>query len=109
MTPRAGTPPRPDAAAGSSSSTTTATRAAPPTRLAGFATTAGTRKYRARFAAGFARDFFRQFPGGLQASSVGIGTYLGDCTDDDDEQYTAAVRRAVTSGINFLDTAINYR
>jgi len=103
MPSRAGTPSKRDGAATSTS------HASPPARLPGFATTAGTRKYRGRFAGKLAADFFRQFPGGLQAASIGLGTYLGECTDEDDASYTAAVRRAVAGGINFLDTAINYR
>jgi len=38
-----------------------------------------------------------------------MGTYLGDCTDEDDRAYTAAVHAAVRNGINVVDTASNYR
>jgi aryl-alcohol dehydrogenase-like predicted oxidoreductase len=108
MPSRAGSPPRPrGAVAGAAGGD--AAHTARPARISGFATTAGTRKFRGRFASKLAPDFFRQFPIGLQASSIGIGTYLGECTDADDESYTAAVRRAVAGGINLLDTAINYR
>jgi aryl-alcohol dehydrogenase-like predicted oxidoreductase len=38
-----------------------------------------------------------------------MGTYLGDCTNGDDEAYTNTVHAAITAGINLFDTAINYR
>ncbi|WP_247007739.1 aldo/keto reductase [Halorientalis litorea] len=56
----------------------------------------------------FARTYFRAF-GNCVVSSVGIGTYLGDPTDEADEGYRDAVGRAVASGVNVVDTAINYR
>jgi aryl-alcohol dehydrogenase-like predicted oxidoreductase len=42
-------------------------------------------------------------------SSIGIGTYLGDDSDADDLAYAQAIRHAVASGINVIDSAINYR
>ncbi len=42
-------------------------------------------------------------------SSVGIGTYLGDYDDATDELYRHAIVRAVESGCNVIDSAINYR
>jgi len=42
-------------------------------------------------------------------SALGIGTYLGDCTDEEDAAYVAAIRTAITAGVNVVDTAINYR
>ena len=56
----------------------------------------------------FARTFYRRFGDGV-ASSIGVGTYLGDPTDERDESYEAAVRTALESGVNVVDTAINYR
>lgn len=72
------------------------------------ATGAGTARYQARFASEFQRDHFREALG-LRISSVGIGTYLGDTTDDVDAAYTTAVHHAAARGINVIDTAINYR
>ena len=66
----------------------------------------------ARFAARFpdlAPGFYRPATFGVSMSSIGIGTYLGENSDDDDTAYHAAIRRAVSSGINVIDTAINYR
>jgi aryl-alcohol dehydrogenase-like predicted oxidoreductase len=57
----------------------------------------------------FADDFFRSFAGDLVASSIGVGTYLGECDDPDDARYTRAIRHALRSGINVIDSAINYR
>jgi aryl-alcohol dehydrogenase-like predicted oxidoreductase len=73
------------------------------------ATSRGTARYRERHARHFAADFYRAAPRGLTISSIGIGTYLGDDTDGDDAAYTEAVRLALTSGINIIDAAINYR
>jgi aryl-alcohol dehydrogenase-like predicted oxidoreductase len=56
----------------------------------------------------FARTFFRRFGDGV-ASSIGVGTYLGDPTDERDDAYYEAVRTALASGVNVIDTAINYR
>ncbi|SFR37779.1 aldo/keto reductase [Halogeometricum limi] len=72
------------------------------------ATTAGTWSYRDRFGDAFARTFFRRFGPGV-VSSIGVGTYLGDATDDADADYREAVRTALDSGINLVDTAVNYR
>jgi aryl-alcohol dehydrogenase-like predicted oxidoreductase len=69
----------------------------------------GTARYRDRFAPGFAADYFRAAPLHTTVSSIGIGTYLGDPTATDDEAYVASVEHAVRSGINVIDTALNYR
>jgi aryl-alcohol dehydrogenase-like predicted oxidoreductase len=73
------------------------------------ATEAGTARFRSRFEEQFADDFFRPTTFGPTVSSIGIGTYLGDNTDADDAAYEAAVQLAIGSGVNLLDTAINYR
>jgi aryl-alcohol dehydrogenase-like predicted oxidoreductase len=62
-----------------------------------------------RFAEQFADDYFRHTTFGVSISSVGLGTYLGETNGGDDVLYQAAVRIAVASGVNLLDTAINYR
>ncbi|MDS0281142.1 aldo/keto reductase [Haloarcula onubensis] len=56
----------------------------------------------------FARTFFRRFGDGV-ASSIGVGTYLGEPTDERDDAYDEAIRLALESGVNVVDTAINYR
>jgi aryl-alcohol dehydrogenase-like predicted oxidoreductase len=42
-------------------------------------------------------------------SSLGIGTYLGECSEADDAAYETAVHHAIGHRINLIDTAINYR
>lgn len=82
--------------------------------LAGFATPQGTARYRDRFPQLSEAEFFRRpehVPGAgeLWLSSLGLGTYLGEPDDAADAEYIEAIRHAVGSGINVLDTAINYR
>ena len=45
----------------------------------------------------------------LWASSIGLGTYLGDADDATDALYADAIRAALAHGCNVLDAAINYR
>jgi len=82
--------------------------------LKGFATPEGTARYRERFPALARVGNFRQHAnaagsGELWISSLGLGTYLGEPSDAADRAYTEAVRLALASGVNLLDTAINYR
>ena len=72
------------------------------------ATSGGTWGYRDRFGDAFARTYFRRFGPGV-VSSVGLGTYLGDPTDEFDRRYRASIVEALESGVNLVDTAINYR
>ena len=73
-----------------------------------FATPDGTKKYAERFAGRAAFGHFREQQG-LWLSSVGIGTYLGEPDAGTDQAYTDAIIAAVESGVNVIDTAINYR
>src|SRR5580700_1142103 len=73
-----------------------------------FATQDGTKKYAARFAGSAAAGHFREQQG-LWLSSLGIGTYLGEPDARTDEAYTDAIVEAVQSGVNVIDSAINYR
>ena len=98
--------------------------------VSGRATAAGTRRYAERFTkkhaeggggGGFAANFYRVLPGGdepgdagvkdegVVVSSIGLGTYLGECDERDDEAYAVTARRALERGVNLIDTAINYR
>jgi aryl-alcohol dehydrogenase-like predicted oxidoreductase len=72
------------------------------------ATTTGTRRFIARIA-DMHEDFQRHFPRKLTVSALGIGSYLGDCTDAEDERYRLSVHAAITAGVNVIDTASNYR
>jgi len=80
-----------------------------PAIVDGQATRTGTARYRDRFSAEFVADHFRDTSFTGYMSSIGIGTYLGDTTDEDDASYTTAIQHAVGSGINVIDTALNYR
>jgi aryl-alcohol dehydrogenase-like predicted oxidoreductase len=73
-----------------------------------FATPEGTKKYAARFAGRAAEGHFREQQG-LWLSSLGIGTYLGEPDASTDQAYTASIVEAVESGVNVIDSAINYR
>jgi aryl-alcohol dehydrogenase-like predicted oxidoreductase len=73
-----------------------------------FATPDGTKKYAARFAGRAAEGHFREQQG-LWLSSLGIGTYLGDPDVNTDKAYTDSIVEAVESGVNVIDSAINYR
>ncbi len=72
------------------------------------ATKEGTTQYAGKFRGVAADGHFRQV-GDLVMSSLGIGTYLGQANDSTDASYAAAIVAAVESGINLIDTAINYR
>jgi aryl-alcohol dehydrogenase-like predicted oxidoreductase len=72
------------------------------------ATRDATWAYRSAHADTFARTYFRAFEDRV-VSSIGLGTYLGDPTDAADERYHDAIVRGLESGINVVDTAINYR
>ncbi len=79
-----------------------------------FATAEGTARYRDRFPELNQAGNFRQsahVPGvsELSLSSLGLGTYLGEADAAADSAYTESIRQAVRSGVNVLDTAINYR
>jgi aryl-alcohol dehydrogenase-like predicted oxidoreductase len=76
--------------------------------IAGHATAEGTAGYVERFAGRLPAEHFREL-GGVRASSLGLGTYLGREDAATDSLYQKAVGRALERGVNVLDTAINYR
>jgi aryl-alcohol dehydrogenase-like predicted oxidoreductase len=78
-------------------------------RMPGRATAQGTLRYAARFQGRTAAGHFREIPGGLFFSSIGIGTYLGEPDEAADKGYAGAVIAALEGGINVVDSAINYR
>ena len=79
-------------------------------KLGGYATPEGTKKYaQSAVSQGRPAAHFRLF-NGLHLSSIGMGTYLGTSTQQDDQAMEDAVYKSVKSGaINVIDTAINYR
>jgi aryl-alcohol dehydrogenase-like predicted oxidoreductase len=70
------------------------------------ATYEGTERYAARHPE--LPDFYRSAQG-LLVSSLGIGSYLGRMSADVDQGYEEAMSLALRSGINFIDTSLNYR
>ncbi|HUK26714.1 MAG TPA: aldo/keto reductase [Terriglobales bacterium] len=82
--------------------------------IPGHATAEGTARLRERFPDLREAGHFRRpehVPGvrELCLSSIGMGTYLGEPDDAADQEYVEAAIAALRSGINVLDTAINYR
>ena len=77
--------------------------------ITGRATAAGTKRFADRFADSFGPDFYRATASHLLISSIGMGTYLGECDDDEDARYVKALASGISRGLNVLDTAINYR
>lgn len=78
-------------------------------RIPGRATAEGTARRRARLDPALAPGVYREAPGGLALSSIGLGTYLGDADDATDARSLEAIAAALRAGINVLDTASNYR
>ena len=77
--------------------------------IEGRATAEGTGQFRRRFAQNQPDHFYRPLASGAVVSSLGLGTYLGECEDAEDARYTTTVIAALERGVNILDTAINYR
>ncbi|MFQ6025039.1 MAG: aldo/keto reductase [Nitrosopumilaceae archaeon] len=75
--------------------------------IKGYATPEGTSNY-AKGITNVGKGHFRSFVG-LTLSSIGIGTYLGNIDGATDNLVKDAVKKSVLSGINVIDTAINYR
>lgn len=75
--------------------------------IKGFATSEGTARFRQRYVDQLP-EHFRQSQN-LWIASIGLGTYLGDPTEEVDGGYAQAVMAAVRNGINIFDAAVNYR
>jgi aryl-alcohol dehydrogenase-like predicted oxidoreductase len=78
--------------------------------IKGFATSEGTNKFRDKaINKGISRFHFKCFDD-LILTSIGMGTYLGDLSEQDDKDIEHAVYESVKSGaMNVIDSAINYR
>jgi len=72
------------------------------------ATEEGTRRYAERHRQAANAGHFRR-AGELTLSSLGLGTYLGECDDETDARYVEAARTCLLGGVNVIDTAVNYR
>jgi aryl-alcohol dehydrogenase-like predicted oxidoreductase len=77
--------------------------------IAGHATAAGTKRFVQRFSAGYSPEFYRGLSNSVSVSSIGMGTYLGDCDDAEDARYVTVLAAGMENGLNLMDTAINYR
>jgi aryl-alcohol dehydrogenase-like predicted oxidoreductase len=77
--------------------------------VVGRATAKGTTRHAERHAKRRGEEFHRVFDRSLRVSTLGLGTYLGECDGADDVRYEAVARTALERGVNVLDTAINYR
>ena len=76
--------------------------------LLGKATLAGTTRYQQKFQTSLDLNHFRKADE-IIASSVGIGTYLGESDEQTDNLVTEAIIQSVKGGINLIDSAIIYR
>jgi aryl-alcohol dehydrogenase-like predicted oxidoreductase len=76
--------------------------------IAGFATLEGTARLVSRFPAQAAAGFYRNAQG-INVSSLGLGSYLGEMDEATDRGYRESVVEAMRGGLNFLDTSLNYR
>ena len=74
--------------------------------ISGFATSEGTEKFATT--SDVNQLNFKKIHN-LTLSNVGIGTYLGDSDEKTDEAVKYAVKQSLLSGVNVVDTAINYR
>ena len=74
--------------------------------ISGYATSEGTKDFSKNSQVNL--DNFKIFED-LHLSNVGIGTYLGNPDSQTDELVKNAVKQSVLSGVNVIDTAINYR
>lgn len=82
------------------------------TAISGKATVEGTRRFRDRAIRDrrLPPEHFRDAPGDLAISSLGLGTYIGATDAATDLAVEQAVTVCLTSGrVNVIDTAINYR
>jgi aryl-alcohol dehydrogenase-like predicted oxidoreductase len=73
-----------------------------------YATDESTAQFAARHAEYSAAGFYREMLG-LHVSSLGLGTNLGLPGEAGNRAYECAIAAAFEGGINFFDTAINYR
>ena len=74
--------------------------------ISGHASSEGTKKFAQN--SGVNSKNFNEFQN-LTFSNVGIGTYLGEPDSTTDTLVTNAVKQSINSGVNVIDTAINYR
>jgi aryl-alcohol dehydrogenase-like predicted oxidoreductase len=76
--------------------------------LPGHATCEGTQRRALHFGNLCCAGFYRNVQDML-ISSIGIGTYRGAIDNETDAAYASAVHAALESGVNLIDTSLNYR
>jgi len=75
--------------------------------ISGFSTPDGTKEFTQKNTNALPINY-KQYQN-LTLSNVGVGTYLGNPDEITDELVKNAVKKSILSGINVIDTAINYR
>jgi aryl-alcohol dehydrogenase-like predicted oxidoreductase len=77
--------------------------------IQGFATEEGTARFRSKHEKSVVLEHFRNVDG-LNLTSIGMGTYLGEPDQATDQMIIDALKMSIQTGaINVIDTAINYR
>lgn len=94
---------------GSGRTTASRQKARERSQIPGHATADGTLRLARRFKRVYIADFYRPSAAGLTLSSIGMGTYLGECDDREDGRYADSLTNGLAQGLNVIDTAINYR
>ncbi|MDE2090151.1 MAG: aldo/keto reductase [Gammaproteobacteria bacterium] len=78
--------------------------------IEGYAAPEATRAYEERHGHDTAAGYFSDFPRTrIRLSSIGVGTFPGPATPEQDARTAAIVSRALQSGLNVIDTAAHYR
>ena len=74
--------------------------------IEGFATSEGTKRF-AKNSSAHQENFQKIHD--LTLSNIGVGTYLGEQDPETDLNQKNAIKKSILSGVNVIDTAINYR
>ena len=78
--------------------------------IPGHCTMMASKQYAASFGKDCAEGHYSDFLNvHLRLSSIGIGTFPGAPTDEVDAQYAEIIARALSNGINVVDTGAHYR
>ena len=75
--------------------------------ITGYSTPEGTKKFAKKQNESTQKNY--KLVQNLTLSNVGIGTYLGNPDSETDYLVQDAVKKSILSGINVIDSAINYR
>jgi len=75
--------------------------------ITGYATSEGTKKFAERQNEDTKKNY--KTVQDLTLSNIGVGTYLGNPDSETDYLVQDAVKKSILSGVNVIDSAINYR